>query len=477
MLRQVTMNLGTVEGMACEDPAITVFRGIPFAQPPVDDLRWRAPQPVRSWDGMLYAHDFAPGSMQPAVNPADFYGKEWGLDPQTEYSEDSLYLNIWTPALQGSRKNTEFTRQAEQHRLPVMVWIYGGAYQCGTTMEKEFDGFALARHGVIVVTVAYRLNVFGFFCHPDLSHASHIRGDDEPVANFGMLDQQAALHWVRDHISDFGGDPNNVTLFGQSAGAASVLAQICSSSSDGLFQKAIMQSGAGLGVFNDHIWSMQEAQANGVRFLQYLGVDSVDAARRIPADQLLNAACEFPAPGAIESDDHVWPMIKNWIPCIDGRFLVEQYRSTIQSGRQHIDSMMVGNTSGEFLVKGDDGEDVPEGELGNRELTDLWISGGHRTPYCYRFDVQMPGDQSGAFHSSDLWFTFASLAKCWRPFEGWHYDLARRMSLYWTNFARNGDPNGRDADGRSLPHWDTCESTANADMYFGRCVHMERRIV
>lgn len=461
--RQVTTRYGAVEGLAADDPAITVFRGIPFAAPPVGALRWRAPQPPEPWDGVLEAHDFAASPMQPRWNPDDFYGREWGMDPDTPRSEDCLHLNIWTPALQGDGPDSTLRDGIATAGLPVMVWIYGGAYQCGTPAEKEFDGTALARLGVIVVSVAYRLNAFGFLAHPDLAAPAQTAG--EPCANFGLLDQRAGIEWVRRNIAAFGGDPGNITVFGQSAGAASTLAQVCSPMNDGLFQRAIMQSGAGLGVFNAHLQSLADAQDTGRRFLDLLDVADIDEARRIPAADILDAAGRLPVPPGSGRDGD-WRMLVNWVPCVDGRFLTAQYGDTLRAGGMRCTSLMVGNTTGEFLDTLPDGTTQAAGELGNLALTDAWIAGGGQAPYFYRFDVAMPGDDAGAFHSSDLWFTFASLNKCWRPFDGWHYGLADAMSRCWANFAAAGDPNGADRHGDPLPRWERFDPHTRAAMRF-----------
>ena len=257
MLRIVHTGCGAIEGIAAPEPEITVFRGIPFAAPPVGDLRWRPPQPVAAWAGTLAAHDFAPACPQPTPGDSnEFYDREWGTD----------------------------------RPLPVMVWILCGAYQTGCTAEKEFDGSALARRGVVVVSVGYRLNVFGFLAHNRLREEAEARHDDEPYANFGFLDQRAGIRWVVKNIAAFGGDPENITIFGQSAGAGSVLAQICSPLNRGLFQRAIMQSGAGLGMFNRHQQSLEDGHRTAERLFEALGVSSLDEARQVPAAELLATA-------------------------------------------------------------------------------------------------------------------------------------------------------------------------------------------
>ena len=471
MLRTVQTALGPVEGLAAPEPEITVFRGIPFAAPPVGDRRWRAPRPVEPWPGTLAAYDFAPACPQPTPGGSnEFYDREWGTDPAIELNEDCLYLNIWTPALRGNRRDT---RVVADHPLPVMVWIHGGAYQTGCTAEKEFDGSALARRGVVVVSVGYRLNVFGFLAHNRLREEAEARHDDEPYANFGFLDQRAGIRWVVKNIAAFGGDPENITIFGQSAGAGSVLAQICSPLNRGLFQRAIMQSGAGLGMFNRHQQSLEDGHRTAERLFEALGVSSLDEARQVPADELLAAAEALPVPpdSGREGD---WSMMVNWVPCVDGRFITDQYARTIARGEQNEVEILLGNTTGEFMETDADGTLLPAGEVGNLKLIAEWIRGGRKAPYYYRFDVTMPGDDAGAFHSSELWFSFGTLATCWRPFVGWHYDLSRRMVAYWTNFAATGDPNGPDADGTPLPEWTRYAPFGDDAMRLGHRTRMIR---
>ena len=199
MRRQVALRQGLIDGFSDTDPVITVFRGIPYAKPPVGALRWREPQPVEARNCVLVARDFAPMSMQPISGSDEFYGREWQLDANTPMSEDCLYLNIWTPALHGCGDGAAIRVDSRHdgHGLPVMVWIYGGAFQTGATCEKEFNGEQLARQGVVVVSLAYRLNVFGFFAHADVEREVP---DDVPCANFGFLDQRMGIRWVKDNI-------------------------------------------------------------------------------------------------------------------------------------------------------------------------------------------------------------------------------------------------------------------------------------
>jgi para-nitrobenzyl esterase len=236
MLRITNTENGAVRGMAAADARITVFRGIPFAAPPVGELRWRAPQPAADWQGVRACLEFMPIAMQvvPGSNPntGAFYAREWHVDPDVPMDEACLYLNIWTNAKTGKEK------------MPVMVWIYGGGLQEGYPWEMEFDGERIARRGVILVSINYRLNVFGFLTHPEIIKNS----SDGFVANWGYLDQKAGIDWVRRNIANFGGDPENITIFGQSAGGGSVLAHINSPMAGGAFTRAIIQSGGGINV-------------------------------------------------------------------------------------------------------------------------------------------------------------------------------------------------------------------------------------
>lgn len=249
MLRTVQTENGWVQGIEAADPRITAFKGIPFAAPPVGENRWRAPQPCEDWDGVRECYRFAPISMQSVPGIGDnVYIREWHVDPEIAMDEDCLYLNVWT----GAKEVTE--------KQPVLVWFFGGGLQCGYPAEMEFDGERIARRGVVVVTVNYRVNVFGFLAHPQLTEEQ----PDAPT-NFGSLDQQAALRWVQRNIAFFGGDPGNVTIAGQSAGGGSVMSQMACMDNEGLFHRAVVMSAmirspyqvGGIGV-PEELWHAEE---------------------------------------------------------------------------------------------------------------------------------------------------------------------------------------------------------------------------
>ena len=281
MIRLAKTENGFVKGIEAADPRITAFKGIPFAAPPIGENRWRAPQPCPDWEGTLEAYRFNPIGMQdtPGLG-TDIYCREWHVDPDIPMSEDCLYLNVWTNA------------KSVDEKLPVMVWYFGGGLQWGYTSEMEFDGERIARRGVVVVTVNYRLNAFGFLAHPELT-----ANQSEAPTNFGHLDQVAGLKWVIRNIEAFGGDPNNITIAGQSAGGGSVLSILTSPNCSGLFQKAIIQSAMINSPYNDmkvsFIQSLSEAEQNGINFFEYMGVKNLEEARKLDPIYVRNKYSEF----------------------------------------------------------------------------------------------------------------------------------------------------------------------------------------
>ncbi|WP_276358144.1 carboxylesterase/lipase family protein [Cohnella caldifontis] len=480
MLRVVRVENGIVQGLPAADPRITSFKGIPFAAPPVGENRWRAPQPAEDWEGVLKAYEFAPVSMQvrQEIDVNNIYTREWAVEPDIAMDEDCLYLNVWTPANRADEK------------LPVFVWYFGGGLQVGHTAEMEFDGERIARRGIVVVTINYRLNVFGFLSHPEITAES-----PEAPANFGHLDQQFATRWVKRNIAAFGGDPDNLTIGGQSAGGGSVMNQLASPQNEGLFQRAIVQSGIFTKLYPGartprFLRDLKEAEEDGVRFFEFLGVSSLAEARKLDAVYLRDKMLEYKS---------------FWGTVVDQAFCVgDAFERFLQNERWKV-PVLLGHTSSEFIgapevrsldefrtmAEGLFGEDADEflalcdALSGNLEEAvrkasvcgieyAIRIAGqanadtGARLPlYYYHFDAEIPGwDRPGAFHSVDLWFFFETLAKCWRPFVGKHYDLARRMCNYWANFIRSGDPNGQDSTGEEMPRWEPYTPEAPYGMRF-----------
>ncbi len=268
--RAKTVN-GTVEGISSS--GISIFRGIPFAQPPVGDLRWKAPQPVKNWEGVRKAYQFGDRAMQTAA----FGDMVFRSDV---ISEDCLYLNVWTPAKKGTEK------------LPVLVYFYGGGFIAGDGSEPRYDGESMARKGIVTLTVNYRLGIFGFFCHPELSKETTYHGS----GNYGLMDQWAALRWVQQNIAAFGGDPKRVTIAGESAGSLSVSAQMASPLSKGLIAGAIGESGAIIKPTLGPV-TLAEGEQNGVKFASGIGANTLAELRAMPAQKLLEAAAKLGVTG------------------------------------------------------------------------------------------------------------------------------------------------------------------------------------
>lgn len=484
MLRIATVENGIVQGLPAADPRITSFKGIPFAAPPTGENRWRAPMPAGDWDGILKAFEFAPISMQAptGVDQNDIYTREWAVDPDIPMSEDCLYLNVWTPA----RRTDE--------SLPVFVWYFGGGLQVGNTAEMEFDGERIARRGIVVVTVNYRLNAFGFLCHPEITAEA-----PSAPANFGHLDQRAGTQWVKRNIAAFGGDPNNITIGGQSAGGGSVLSQITSPLTEGLFQKAIIESGLMTRLYPTSRRfgarrSLGDAEQEGVGFFEFLRVSSLAAARQLDAQYVLDKALEYKGFGfwgtvvddvfSIGTGLDLFVQNKRWnIPMLCGHTSSEFFAAPEVKTIEQFEDMaaeLFGKDSAEYLTlcggeSADIDERVKSAAVSGIEYAIRIVgransaSGDAQVPlYYYNFDAEIPGwDNPGTFHSVDLWFFFETLAKCWRPFTGKHYDLARQMCNYWANFIRSGDPNGRDSSGEEMPRWEPYTPDAPYRMVFG----------
>lgn len=434
-MSQVTTQYGIVEGV--DLGAYRVFWGIPYAKPPVGQLRWRPPQPPEPWEGVYHAGHMPHRSMQETDRPMEFYDREFYDEPayQTPVSEDSLYLNIWTP------------RDSQGKQLPVALWIHGGAFMGGFGHEKEFDGAGYCRRGVILVTINYRLGVMGFLAHPWLSRES----EDGVSGNYGILDQIAALQWVRDNIAALGGDPDRITVFGQSAGCMSVQTLISSPLTRGMISGAILQSGVGLS--HDH--PLAKAEQEGEELARNAGVNSLEELRRLPFEALMAAAGPILMRGFAS-------MELMFTPVIDGLVLTEGYNSCLDQGRIHPIPYLVGSTKNDIAV---DPQQLAQGDRGKvyqgcDRFCQALLDNGRQPAYRYYFVRQLPGDDAGAFHSSELWYTFGTYGRCWRPFGAQDEALSEQMMDYWANFMKTGDPNGP-----GLPRWEGYRSPADLRIF------------
>lgn len=426
----LTVEGGEVSGVPSETPNVCIYKGIPYAAPPVGDLRWKHPQPVQPWKGVRPCDTFGAASLQGDHTPGSFYWKEFYQDGDPKRSEDCLYLNVWTPAA-----------GKPEAKLPVIFWIHGGAYMGGYGHEIEFSGDAYAKKGVILVTINYRLGMCGFLAHPLLT----AENDGKGSGNYGLFDQLAALKWVKRNISAFGGNPDNITVMGQSAGAGSVQALISSPLTKELIQRAIIQSGGGLGGIIS-AKSLKEAEQQGSDMWEAVGVSTLKEMRAYPAEKFQEVLMKYMQ----QQKSFGLP----YSPCVDGELLTAPLDETARNGQELDIPYLIGYTSEDLMP-----------EVMKKAATDwslLLEQQGRKPAYVYCFSRDLPGedmpsaqgafgDMKGAFHSSELWYTFGTLDKCWRPMEKADYELSERMVSYWTNFAKTGNPNGT-----GLPQWEPC---------------------
>ena len=446
---------GEIEGSKSADGKIRVYKGIPFAAPPVGELRWKAPQPVAAWTGVRKATEFGARCMQGRPYD-DMIFRDAGP------SEDCLYLNVWTSAASATSK------------LPVMVWIYGGGYAAGASSEPRQDGEGLARKGVVVVSMNYRLGIFGFFAHPELTRESGRNAS----GNYGLLDQAAALTWVRDNIAAFGGDPGKVTIFGESAGSLSVSALMASPVARGLFHRAIGESGAFFGN-TMRTASLADSEASGVKFAESHGAKSIADLRAKPAQELLDAQLK-PGPGA-----------PRFSPNVDGYFFPELPAKIYADGKQAKVPLLAGWNADEnnyrmFLrnqpptaenfaarIRSQYGADADKaiklyageteaqikraaGDLAGDQFiafgTWKWIemqTAAKEPVWRYHFEQVIPGqEEHGAPHASEIEFVFQALKSKDAPWRPEDFKVSELMGSYWTNFAKTGNPNGK-----GLPDW------------------------
>jgi len=461
---QVKTASGVVEGEPTTDGKVMSYKGIPFAAPPVGKLRWAPPTPVEPWTGVRSAHDFGYHCVQSAS-----YADMAFHDPGA--SEDCLTLNVWTPAA------------SETSKLPVMVWIYGGGFAGGSTSERRQDGQYLAHRNVVVVSMNYRLGIFGFFVHPELTAES----PNHASGNYGLLDQAAAIQWVKQNIAAFGGDPSNITIFGESAGSMSVSAQMASPLSKDLIQKAIGESGSVMTTGTFPIESREQREKTDSAFaLTTYGTTKLAELRRIPTEDIIRPIMAtrpgpsfrpvvdgyfFPKPPAeiyaAGEQAHI-PLLAGWN--------ADEARGGVVGGNNRFSAEgFAAQASREFPTQAAEflklySTATPEEAVasasdyaGDRFIaysTWKWLEAhtatGTKPVYRYKFALPNPGDRYhtpavGAFHSDDIEYVFGTLDSrlevVVRPEDR---KLSEQMQDYWTNFARTGDPNGA-----GLPKWPT----------------------
>jgi para-nitrobenzyl esterase len=461
---------GPVAGVPAADAAVVAYKGIPYAAPPVGELRWVAPRPPASWTAVRKADQYSASCIQNIVEERKPWTHEFMAHNQI--SEDCLYLNVWTPAKTAGDK------------LPVYFWIHGGGNVEGSTAVPAYDGENLARRGVVVVTINYRLGVFGFLAHPELTKAAGRSG------NYGVLDQLAALQWVQKNIAAFGGDPGNVTISGQSAGASAVHNLVASPLGKGLFQRAIAESGSGY-VAANVMGTLADAEKDGVKFAAAKGAKSLEELRaKSPAD-LMAKISDGPASAFRPViDGYVLPADpiqvyaegkQNDVPELTGmnrdeRSSEADYGIIPAAAYQKTMQERYGDLAGTFFQLYPNGTQEQSGSSQKAAFRDaglvsmfMWGQLREKTArskaFTYYWTHPEPGPDStryGAFHTSEVPYVFNSLAQSNRPWTEEDHKLAAMLGSYWVNFMRSGDPNGY-----GLPAWPAYTSKSAMTMELG----------
>ena len=460
---------GLVQGTS--EDGLTVYKGIPFAAAPAGDLRWRAPQPAAKWEGIRQATKFGPSPIQGARNSPGM-------------SEDCLYLNVWTPAISAS------------DRIPVLVWIYGGGFNGGATSEPNYSGEKLAKKGVVLVSIAYRVGQLGFLAHPELSAetTNHVSG------NYGLLDMIAGLQWVRKNIGAFGGEPNQVTIFGESAGGIAVSMLCASPLARGLFHGAISQSGGSFGpprpttMPGENLKRLADAERSGEAYAKSAEASSIAELRKISADKL---------PGGGRGRGMAWPIIDGWVIPDD------QYK-LYEAGRYNDTPILVGynsdegasfsppRTSEDYIANvktryGPFAESLlkayPAGSgTPPKTARDLardaafgwhtWVwarlqaKTGKSKAFYYYFDQHpeypegSPRAGYGSPHGMDVAYVFQHLSTSNPQMTKADREVSDAMSTYWVNFAKRGEPNGE-----GVPAWPAFSDANPVVMYFSQTPH------
>ncbi|HEY4154398.1 MAG TPA: carboxylesterase family protein [Puia sp.] len=463
----VRTEAGRISGSRDASGKISIYKGIPFAAPPVGDLRWKAPQPVKHWNQVKECNAYGPSPMQNKPVPFSMWTEEF-LIAKEPISEDCLYLNVWTPTASATEKR------------PVLVWIYGGGFSSGGSSAPIYDGEAMAKKGLLFVSINYRVGIFGFLADPELTKES----GHEASGNYGLMDQIAALKWVKQNIAAFGGDPEKVTIAGQSAGSMSVNSLVASPLARGLFVRAIGESGASF-TKNPKSSGLANAEEQGTKIAQSLGNGTIASLRKIPAEELLQKAKG------------------SFSPVIDGYVLPASIAQIFNSGKENPVDLLTGWNQDEGFLSGkikDAGAYRKEAEEKYGADADVFLSlypgktdseaaasqlkvsrdmtfgvqnytwanrqskqNGSRV-YVYRFTRKLPATgeyvKYGAFHTGEVPYAYDNLKFVNRPWEPVDFQLAKMMSSYWANFVITGNPNGS-----GLPEWPAYNSNSKMIMF------------
>lgn len=409
---------GAVRGVDCRLDGVIAFKGIRYATA----KRWGYPDQVTKWEGTYEASSYGHCSYQPRTfydeeknEKKYFYYKEFRKGAVYTYDEDCLFLNIWKP------KNAK-----EGDKLPVLIYIHGGGFTGGCAHEKHFDDPVWAQKGIIGVTINYRLGPMGFIALPELKEEAGKTG------NYGLYDQLCAIKWIKDNISSFGGDPDAITIMGQSAGAMSVQQHSLSPLSEGLFRGAVMSSGGGV----HKILSAAPAEKMygfWHTVMDNCGASNLEEFRAVPPKKLF----EVWKATQIELKKYT-----SCFPCIDGELVVGSGSKLFAEKKHHKINYMLGSTSHDMMT------------FFMNSMSKNWCESQEKNSYTWFFDRILPGENYGAWHSSDLWYWFDTLDNGWRPWEEQDRKIASLMSDYLVNFVKYGNPNGE-----GLPAWDSSQKS------------------
>ncbi|MDM8161529.1 carboxylesterase family protein [Labilibaculum sp. K2S] len=466
---QIKVEEGILQGTIVN--GLTIFKGIPFAKPPVGELRWKAPQPAEKWEGIKQAIEFAPAPMQ-------------GGNPVAGKSEDCLYLNVWTPA------------KTPDEKVPVLVWIYGGGFSFGSASDPVSDGEMLAKKGVVLVSISYRVGQLGFLAHPELSAESPVGVS----GNYGLLDQIAALEWIQKNIAAFGGDPDKVTIFGESAGGISVSMLCASPLAKGLFHGAISQSGGSFGPTRsttypgENMKTLKQAEADGEAFVKNHGASSIAELREMEAEKFIPAG---------------WTMPGGW-PIVDGYVIPGDQYELYQEGKYNDVPVLIGYNSDEgasFMWEKDSKVVINNVKTRYGKFADALLQAypveensvpktardlmrdaafgwhtwswaqlqsktGKSDVYYYYFDQHpvYPEDSPmfgyGSPHGQDVAYVFQHLDNNSQTSES-DSEISEAMGTYWVNFAKYGNPNGE-----GVPEWPAFGNENKQIMYLGSTPHL-----
>ncbi len=475
---------GKVEGAYNSIESVRSFKGIPFATPPTGDLRWKAPQPTNKWEGILQCKNFSASPVQNKPEPFYCWTEEFIAKPEP-IDEDCLYLNVWTSAKSSNDKH------------PVIVWIYGGGLSSGSSNCAIYDGEEMAKKGVVFVSINYRVGVFGFMAHPDLSKESGINVS----GNYGFMDQIAALNWVKTNVEAFGGDPDNVTIAGQSAGAFSVNTLIASPLATDLFHKAISQSGGILP--GKRVEDLANAENRGLRLMKKASANSIEDLRKLPAAEIQEISNDQEVGRfGMTADDYVLPkdlmsyfksgnhnqvpVIAGWVTG-DGDFLggseltVEEYEAEARANYDDYADMFLSifpaNTNNEVKAA-----KSKLALLNFAGIPSHLLAGFNTQPsYLYQFG-HVPPDKPdfpnyGAFHTSEVPYALHTLHTWNRPWQPIDRKIEDQLSSYWVNFAKTGNPNGD-----NLQKWEVYDKQSGNimviedDLFLSKKAHLKSEL-